>query len=88
MRRYLDQQLKLRQIRAISAIATHGSLLRASKVLSISQPALTKTLHEAEDGPAIATQAAAPRATRIALGARGVKVDCALQAKFGPLPAG
>lgn len=49
MRRYLDQQLKLRQIRAISAIATHGSLLRASKVLSISQPALTKTLHEAEE---------------------------------------
>jgi LysR family pca operon transcriptional activator len=49
MRRYLDQQLKLRQLRAIAAIASHGSLLRASRTLGVSQPALTKTLHEAEE---------------------------------------
>lgn len=49
MQRYLDQQLKLRQLRAIAAIAAHGSLLRASKALGVSQPALTRTLHEVEE---------------------------------------
>lgn len=49
MRRYLDQKLKLRQLRAITAIATHGNLLKASQTLSVSQPALTKTLREIED---------------------------------------
>ena len=49
MRRFLDQQLKLRQLRAVVAITTYGSLLGASRHLGISQPALTKTLHEAEE---------------------------------------
>ncbi|MEJ1976919.1 MAG: LysR substrate-binding domain-containing protein [Acetobacteraceae bacterium] len=49
MRRYLDQQLKLRQLRAITAIGSQGSLLKASHTLGVSQPALTKALHEAED---------------------------------------
>lgn len=49
MRRFLDQRLKLRQMRAVVAIAAQGSLLGASRHLGVSQPALTKTLHEAEE---------------------------------------
>lgn len=49
MRRFLDRQLKLRQLRAVVAIANQGSLLGASRNLGVSQPALTKTLHEAEE---------------------------------------
>jgi LysR family pca operon transcriptional activator len=47
--RYLDQRLKLSHLRVVDAVATHGSLLRASTALGISQPALTKSLHELED---------------------------------------
>ena len=49
MRRFLDQKLKLRQLRAIAAIGAHGNLIKASQTLGISQPALTKTLREIED---------------------------------------
>ncbi len=49
MRRHLAQRLKFHQLRAVESIGTHGSLLRASKALGISQPALTKTLQEMED---------------------------------------
>lgn len=49
MKRYLDQRLKLRHLRAITAIESQGSLLRASQVLGLTQPALTKSLGEIED---------------------------------------
>ena len=48
-RRYLDQRLRLPLLRAVDAIETHRSLLKASVALGISQPALTKNLHELED---------------------------------------
>jgi LysR family transcriptional regulator, pca operon transcriptional activator len=48
-RRYLDQRLRLNQLRAVDVVEAQGSLLRAATVLGISQPALTKTLHEVED---------------------------------------
>ncbi len=34
----------------------------------------------------VETSSAAPKANRIALAARGIRVECALQARFGPLP--
>jgi LysR family transcriptional regulator, pca operon transcriptional activator len=49
MKRYLDQKLKFRYLRAIAAIEQQQSLLRAADVLGISQPALTKSLKEVED---------------------------------------
>lgn len=49
MRRYLDQRLKLHLLRAVDAVEAHGSLLKASAALGISQPALTKSLQEAEE---------------------------------------
>lgn len=48
-RRYLDQRLRLPLLRAVDAVATHGSLLKASAALGVSQPALTKSLHELEE---------------------------------------
>jgi LysR family transcriptional regulator, pca operon transcriptional activator len=48
-RRFLDQRLRLPLLRAVDAVATHGSLLKASAALGISQPALTKGLHELEE---------------------------------------
>lgn len=48
-RRYLDQRLRLSLLRAVDAIETHRSLLKASVVLGVSQPALSKSLHELED---------------------------------------
>ncbi|WP_207481961.1 LysR substrate-binding domain-containing protein [Arenibaculum pallidiluteum] len=45
----LDQRLKFRQLKTILTIAEHRSLLRASHVLGITQPALTKSLHEIEE---------------------------------------
>ena len=49
MRRYLDQKLKVRQLRVLAAVAAQGSLLKASQSLGLSQPALTKSLREIED---------------------------------------
>lgn len=49
MKRYLHQKLKIRQLRAVAAIASHGSLSGACQALGVSQPALTKTLREIED---------------------------------------
>ena len=48
-RRYLDQRLRLSLLRAVDALETHRSLLKASTVLGITQPALTKGLQELED---------------------------------------
>jgi LysR family transcriptional regulator, pca operon transcriptional activator len=48
-RRYLDQRLRLHFLRAVDAIERHGSLLKASAALGVSQPAFTKSLHELED---------------------------------------
>ena len=48
-RRFLDRRLRLPLLRAVDAVATRGSLLKASVVLGVSQPALTKSLHELED---------------------------------------
>jgi LysR family pca operon transcriptional activator len=48
-RRYLDQRLRLHLLRAAEAIETHGSLIKAAAALGVSQPALTKSLHELED---------------------------------------
>ena len=50
VRRYLDQRLRLSLLRACDAMDTHGTLLKASAALGISQPALTKSLRELEDG--------------------------------------
>ncbi|MFC7737818.1 LysR family transcriptional regulator [Roseomonas sp. GCM10028921] len=49
IRRYLDQRLKLHHLRALEAIAAQSSLLKASAVLGISQPALTRTVQELEE---------------------------------------
>ena len=47
-KRYLDQKLKLGALRIVDAIATHKSLLKASVVLGLSQPALTKYVQDLE----------------------------------------
>jgi len=49
MRRYLDQRLKLRQLRIVAAVARQGSLLKASQTLGLTQPAVTKALREVEE---------------------------------------
>jgi LysR family pca operon transcriptional activator len=48
-RRYLDQRLRLNLLRAVDAIDTHRSLLKASAALGLSQPALSKNLQELEE---------------------------------------
>lgn len=47
-KRYLDQRLRLHLLRAVDAIETHRSLLKASVTLGLGQPALTKSLQELE----------------------------------------
>jgi LysR family pca operon transcriptional activator len=49
VKRHLDQRLRLTHLRAVDAIAAQGSLLRAAAALGLTQPALSKALHEAED---------------------------------------
>lgn len=49
MERLLLQRLKLRMLRAVDAIERHKSLLKASQELNLTQPALTRTLHEIEE---------------------------------------
>ncbi|GGJ30302.1 LysR family transcriptional regulator [Neoroseomonas lacus] len=47
-RRYLDQRLKLPILRVVDALDAHGSLLKASSALGIGQPAVSRSLKEAE----------------------------------------
>ncbi len=49
MARHLEQRLKIRHLRVIEALDQHKSLLRASKALRVSQPALSRTLQEVEE---------------------------------------
>ncbi|WP_051212512.1 LysR substrate-binding domain-containing protein [Rubritepida flocculans] len=46
--RHLDRRLKPAQLRLVEALATHGSLLKASAALGLGQPALTRALRELE----------------------------------------
>lgn len=46
---YLEQRLKIRHLRVIDALEQHKSLLRASRALRVSQPALSRTLQEVEE---------------------------------------
>lgn len=46
--RGLARRLKLQQLRLIAAIGEKGSLLQAASVLGVTQPALTRALHELE----------------------------------------
>ncbi len=48
IRRYLDQRLRLPQLRMVDAIDAQGSLLKVAAALGLSQPALTKGLQELE----------------------------------------
>ena len=47
--RHLDQRLKVQHFRAVDAIATHGALLKAATALSVTQPALSKSMRDVED---------------------------------------
>jgi LysR family transcriptional regulator, pca operon transcriptional activator len=47
--RHLDQRLKVQHFRAVDAIAAHGSLLKAATALSLTQPALSKSVRDVED---------------------------------------
>jgi len=47
--RHLDQRLKVQHFRAVDAIAAHGSLLKAASALSLTQPALSKSVRDVED---------------------------------------
>jgi LysR family transcriptional regulator, pca operon transcriptional activator len=49
MKRYLDQKLRLQLLRVVDALEVHGSLLKASAALGVSQPALTKSLKDIEE---------------------------------------
>ena len=48
MTKHLDQRMKIQHFRCIEAIAANGSLLKASTALGLTQPALSKSLREAE----------------------------------------
>lgn len=47
-KRHLARRLKLHHFRVIAAISGKGSLLKASAALGLTQPALTRSLHEVE----------------------------------------
>jgi LysR family pca operon transcriptional activator len=49
MKRYLDQRLRLQLLRVIDALEAHGSLLKASAALGVSQPALSQSLKDIEE---------------------------------------
>ena len=45
----IDERIKFRHLQCFLAVAQHGSLQKASGVLSITQPAVSKTLKELEE---------------------------------------
>lgn len=47
--RILDGRLKLRHLLLVTAIADHGSIMRAAEYLHVTQPVVTRGLHEAEE---------------------------------------
>ena len=47
--RLLDGRLKLRHLVLVDALTEHGSIVAAAAHLRITQPGLTRTLHELED---------------------------------------
>ncbi|MHB8285016.1 MAG: LysR substrate-binding domain-containing protein [Caulobacteraceae bacterium] len=47
--RFLDQRLRMRQLRFLQALDQTRSLSKAARLLGLTQPALTKALHELED---------------------------------------
>lgn len=49
MSRNLSRRLKLHHLRAVDAVARYKSVLQASHVLCVSQPALSKSIREVED---------------------------------------
>jgi LysR family pca operon transcriptional activator len=49
VKRHLHHRLKFRHLRVIDAICTHQSILQAAKSLNLSQPALSRALHEVEE---------------------------------------
>jgi LysR family pca operon transcriptional activator len=48
VKRALDRRLKIRHLRVIETIAAQGSVVRAAKVLGLTQPAVTQALRETE----------------------------------------
>jgi LysR family pca operon transcriptional activator len=48
MTRFLNQSLRLHLVRVLDALERHGSLLKASVAMGVSQPALTKSLKDLE----------------------------------------
>ncbi|KXU85566.1 LysR family transcriptional regulator [Paraburkholderia monticola] len=47
-RRFLDQRLRMQMLRLVDAVEAQRSLLKASAVLCVTQPALTKSIQELE----------------------------------------
>ena len=47
--RFLDRKLRMQQLRLIEGVALAGSLSGAARQLGLTQPALTKGLHEIEE---------------------------------------
>lgn len=78
------------EVRARGGAALQWTLLRAHYPAADGfglDDELRLTLHEPDALQPLESVAAAPKADRIALEARGVRVDCSRQEKFGPLPA-
>src|SRR5579871_2788201 len=48
-RRFLDQRLRMQMLRLVDAVEAQRSLLKASAVLCVTQPALTKSIQELEN---------------------------------------
>lgn len=65
-----SDRLKIRHLHALVAIAEHGTLVRAAEVLSITQPAVSKTLAEFEDIVQVRLFDRTPRGLKLTLAGR------------------